>query len=68
MIGWGLRIGGVVRCRWIDCWHWSGHQLVGARNVGFAAGAGEQPVVADAMSAVWLCRDLPLSSINRAIP
>jgi MFS family permease len=31
MIGCGLRIGGVVRCRWIDCWHWGGHQLLGAQ-------------------------------------
>jgi len=32
----------------IDRWHWDGYQL-GARDVGFAGGAGEQPVVADAM-------------------
>jgi type IV secretory pathway TrbL component len=49
MIGRGVRIGGVVRCRRIDPRHWGGDQLLGTRNVGLAAGAGEQPVVADAM-------------------
>jgi len=49
MIGRGVRIGGVVHCRRIDRRHWSGHQLSGARDVGLAAGAGQQPVVADAM-------------------
>jgi uncharacterized BrkB/YihY/UPF0761 family membrane protein len=45
----GVRIGGVVRCRRIDPRHWRGDQLLGTRNVGLTAGAGEQPVVADAM-------------------
>ena len=45
MIGRDLRIGGVVHCRRINLGHWSGHQLLGARDVGFAAGAGQQPVV-----------------------
>ena len=50
MIGHGVGIDGVVRCRRrIDCRHWDGHQLVGAGNVRLAAGAGQQPVVADAM-------------------
>jgi hypothetical protein len=51
MIGRGAWIGGVVHCRRFDLRHWSGHQLPGARDVGLAAGTGEQPVVADAMSA-----------------
>jgi hypothetical protein len=46
MIGRGARIGGVVHCRRIDLRHWSGDQLPGARNVGLAAGAGQQSVVA----------------------
>jgi hypothetical protein len=29
--------------------HWGGHQVLGARDIGFAAGAGQQSVVADAM-------------------
>ena len=49
MIGRGVRIGGLVRCRRIEPRHWCGDQLLGTRNVGLAAGAGEQPVVADAM-------------------
>ena len=53
MIGRGVRIGCVVRCRRIDLRHWGGHQLPGARDVGLAAGAGQQPVVADAMKPLW---------------
>src|SRR5215472_11973725 len=53
MIGRGVWIGRVVRCQWLDGCHWVGHQLLGARNVGFAAGGGEQPVVADAMKPLW---------------
>src|SRR6516164_1652045 len=49
MIGRGAWIGGVVHCRRFDLRRWSGHQLPGARDVGLAAGAGQQPVVADAM-------------------
>jgi hypothetical protein len=49
MIGRGLWVGGVVRCRRINLRHWSGHQLPGASDVGLAAGTGQQPVVADAM-------------------
>src|SRR6516162_4081538 len=52
MIGRSVRIGGVVHCRRIDLWHWPGHQLLGACNVGLAAGTGQQPVVADAMKSL----------------
>ena len=48
-----VRIGGVGRCRWIDRRHWGGEQLPGACHVGLAAGAGEQPVVADAVKPLW---------------
>src|SRR6516164_7832188 len=51
MIGCGVRIGGVVHYRRLSLCHWSSHQLPGARDVGLAGGAGEQSVVADAMSA-----------------
>jgi hypothetical protein len=44
--GGGLRIGCVVRRRWIDLRHWRGHQLLGTGDVGLAAGAGQQSVVA----------------------
>src|SRR5580704_60480 len=50
MIGRGVPIGRVARCRRIDLRHWGGHQLLGARDVGLAAGARQQPVVADAMN------------------
>ena len=53
MIGRGVWIGGVVQCRRMNLRHWSGHQLPGARDVGLAAGAGQQPVVADAMKPLW---------------
>jgi hypothetical protein len=53
MIGRGVGIDFVVRCRRIDCRHWDGHQRLGTRNVGFAAGAGQQSVVADAMKPLW---------------
>ena len=53
MIGRGAWIGGVVHCRRFDLCHWSGHQLPGARDVGLAAGARQQPVVADAMKPLW---------------
>ena len=36
--------------RW---WQRRGDQLAGARNVVLAAGAGEQPIVADAMETLW---------------
>jgi hypothetical protein len=49
MIGRGVGIGCVVCCRWLDRRHWGGHQIPGARDVGLAARAGEQPIVADAM-------------------
>jgi hypothetical protein len=49
MIGRGARIGCVVRCWRIDLRHWGGDQVLGARDIGFAAGAGQQSVVADAM-------------------
>jgi len=41
MIGRGVRIGGVVRCRRIDLRHWGGHQFPGARDVGLAAILGK---------------------------
>src|SRR6516164_4384034 len=50
MIGGGVRIGGDVHCRLINLRRWSSHQLPGARDVGLAAGARQQPVVADAMN------------------
>src|SRR5262245_45579026 len=53
MIGGGVRIGGVVHCRRINLRHWSSQKLPGARDVGLAAGAGQQPVVADAMKPLW---------------
>src|SRR5215472_1819573 len=53
MIGGGLRIGCAVRGRRINLRHWSSHQLPGARDVGLAAGARQQPVVADAMKPLW---------------
>ncbi|HEY2106304.1 MAG TPA: hypothetical protein VGH29_11000 [Candidatus Binataceae bacterium] len=52
MIGCGVRIGCIVCCRRIDLGYWGGHQRPGARDVGFAAGARQQPVVADAMKAL----------------
>ena len=49
--GAGGLIGVVVLGRWI--WRdWNGEQLPGARDVGLAAGAGEQPVVADAVKSL----------------
>jgi hypothetical protein len=41
MIGNGVGIGCVVRCRRIDLRYWDGHQFPGARDVGLAAGAGQ---------------------------
>jgi hypothetical protein len=45
MISGGVGIGAVVRRERINRRHRGSDQLPGARNVGFAAGAGEQPVV-----------------------
>ena len=53
MIGGGVRIGCVVRGRWIEPWHWGGHQFPGARDVGLAAGAGQQPELAIGVYQVW---------------
>ena len=53
MIGGGVRIGGVVRDQWIEPRHRGGHQFPGARDIGLAAGAGQQPVVADPMKPLW---------------
>ena len=53
VIGRGVWIDRIVRCRRIDRRHWGGHQLVGSRNIGLAAGAGQQTVMADAMKALW---------------
>jgi hypothetical protein len=41
----------VAPCRRIDHWGRPGDQFSDARNIGFACGAGEQPVVADAVEA-----------------
>ena len=46
----GIDIRCIVCCRRIDLRHWGGHQVLGARDIGFAAGAGQHPVVADAMN------------------
>jgi hypothetical protein len=47
MIGRGGRTGCVLCCRRLDLRDWGAHKLLGACDVGFAAGAGQQPVVAD---------------------
>ena len=47
--GAGVPIGVVARDQGIDRWHGRGDQLPGTRDIGLAAGAGEQPVMADAM-------------------
>src|SRR5438477_43970 len=52
MIGRGVRTDCVGCCRRLDLRHWSGHQLLGARDVGLAAGAGQQAVMADTMKAL----------------
>ena len=52
MIGRGVRIGCVVCWRRLDLRDWGADKLLGARDVGFAAGARQQPVVADAMKAL----------------
>ena len=49
MIGRGVQIGGVVRRQRINRRHWGVDQLAGACHVGLTTGAGEQPVVADAV-------------------
>ena len=47
MIGGEIRIGCVL-CRWrLDVRHWGGHQLLGACDIGLAAGTGQQSIVAD---------------------
>jgi hypothetical protein len=53
LIGGGVGIGAVVQRERINRRHRGSDQLPGARNVGFAAGAGEQPVVADAVKSLW---------------
>ena len=47
------RIGGFVHHRGINRRHRGGDQLPGARNIGLAAGTGEEPVVANAMKPFW---------------
>jgi hypothetical protein len=47
MIGGEVRIGCVVRCRRINRRQRGGDQLLGADDIGLAAGAGQQPVMAD---------------------
>src|SRR6516164_9544698 len=49
MIWYRVWIGGVVRRRRLDLWHWSGDQLPGAFDIGLTAGARQQPVVTDAV-------------------
>ena len=41
MIGGEIRIGCVLCCRRLDGQHWGGHQLLGACDIGLAAGAGQ---------------------------
>ena len=41
MIGNGVGIDRVVRGRRLDLRYWGGHQFLGARDVGLAAGAGQ---------------------------
>ena len=53
MFGRGVRIGCVARLRRIGGRQSGGDQLPGTRDVGLAAGAGQQPIVADAMIALW---------------
>src|SRR6516225_11032585 len=53
IIGRGVRIGCVVRGRRVDLRYCGGHQLFGARDIGFAGGSGEQSVVTDAMEPLW---------------
>ena len=45
MIGRGVRIGCVLRCRRIDLRHCCGDQFLGARDIGLAAGAGATQVL-----------------------
>ena len=40
MIGDEIRIGCVLCCRRLDGRHWGGHQLLGACDIGLAAGTG----------------------------
>ena len=49
MIWYRVWIGGVVRRRRLDLWHWGGDQLPGACDIGLTAGARQQPVVTDAV-------------------
>src|SRR5271169_3823000 len=54
---WRAMIGGGVRTGCVLCYrrlvrHWGGHQLPGACDVGPAAGARQQPVVADAVKSL----------------
>ena len=74
MIGRDVRIGCITRVRWIGGRQRSGDQLPGTRNVGLAAGTGEQPIVADAMSAflwsidVYQCLKYISNSVVLCIP
>src|SRR5215831_14471206 len=49
MIGRGVRTDSVVCCRRAVVRGWGADKLLGTRDVGFAAGARQQPVVADAV-------------------
>jgi len=47
MIDRGVRIGRILCHRLLGLRHWYGDQFLGADDVGLAAGAGEQPAVAE---------------------
>jgi len=51
--GAGVQVRVVVLCRRIHYCHWRGDQFSGARDVRLAGGAGEQPLVTDAMEPFW---------------
>jgi hypothetical protein len=53
MIGRGVWTDCVVCCLRRVLRDWGANELLGARDVGFAAGAGQQPVVADAVKPFW---------------
>jgi len=50
VIGRGIQIGGAVRRRRLGFWHWGGDQLPGTCDIGLTTGAGQQPVMADAVN------------------
>ena len=56
MIGNGVGIDRVVRCRRLDLRYWGGHQFPGAHDVGLAA----QPNIASATTSYWPALELSL--------